>query len=205
MRIEQNNNSEYNQDESILNEHFFREVIFPRAYLTTPAEYCANFQIQKEGLLIDIFSSRNPGNIQNWVEVSGSPNSDFDWHGLQEDWLALLKGFHRVEVIELPKIDLKSVYQNVRHLKLSGKPITLKSLQATNYRSYEEIKKAGLTRVIELSAPEELNAKNIPILVIPQGVFHAALSPNPCLMLNIGKKIGVSSEYSKLDYETYAR
>jgi hypothetical protein len=214
MKIEQKNNSRYNQDESrvdcevILNEHLFREVIFPKAYVTTPAEYCANFKIEKEELLIDIFCAKQPGNIQNWVEISGGYNADFDWHGLQEDWLALLQGLHRVEVIELPKIDLKSVYQDVMLLKSEGKPITLASLQATNYRSYKELKKAGLTRVIELSAPQELNANNIPILVIPQGVFHSAVTPNRCLMLNLGKTFGISSNYSeyrRLEYQTYAR
>lgn len=88
------------------------------------------------------------------------------------------------------------------------KPITLASLRVTNYRSYEELKEAGLTRVIELSSPPELSVNNIPIVVIPQGVFHSAITSNRCLMLNLGKKFGISSnyrEYSKLEYQTYAR
>jgi hypothetical protein len=214
MKIEQKNNSIFNQDKStvdcevILNEYLLKEVILPKAYVTTPAEYCTNFKIEKEELLLELFCDDHPGNIQNWVEISGGSNADFDWHGLQEDWLALLQGSHKIEVIELPKIDLKSVYQDVMNLQSEGKPITLDSLQATNYRSYKELKEAGLTRIIELSAPAELNVSNIPIVVIPQGVFHSAVTPERCLMLNLGKKFGISSSYSeyrRLEYQTYAR
>ncbi|BAY80202.1 hypothetical protein NIES25_66900 (plasmid) [Nostoc linckia NIES-25] len=214
MEIEQKNNSIYDRDPSSvdcevsLNEYFLKKFISPKAYVTTPAEYCTNFKIKKGELLIELFYANNPGNIQTWVEVSGGANADFDWHGLQEDWLILLQGSHSVEVIELPNIDLKSVYEDVIYLKSKEKPITLASLRVTNYRSYEELKEAGLTRVIELSSSPELSVNNIPIVVIPQGVFHSAITSNRCLMLNLGKKFGISSnyrEYSKLEYQTYAR
>lgn len=214
MEIEQKNNSMYNQVTSnvdcevSLNEYFLKKIISPKAYVTTPAEYCTNFKINKGELLIEIFCANKSGNIQDWIEVCGGVNADFDWHGLQEDWLVLLQGTHRVEVIELPNIDLKSVYEDVIYLKSEKKPITLASLRATNYRSYEELKAAGLTRIIELSSPPELNVNNIQIVVIPQGVFHSAVSSNRCLMLNLGKKFGISSnynEYRRLEYQTYAR
>ncbi|WP_066382147.1 MULTISPECIES: hypothetical protein [unclassified Anabaena] len=214
MKTEEKNNSIYNQDknrvdcEVILNEYLLKEIVSPKAYVTTPAEYCTNFKIEKGELLLELFCANHPGNIQNWVQISGGDNADFDWHGLQEDWLALLQGTHKVEVIELPKIDLKSVYQDVMYLKSQDKPINLASLQATNYQSYQELKEAGFTRIIELAAPQELDVNNIPILVIPQGVFHSAVTSNRCLMLNLGKKFGISSNYSeyrRLEYQTYAR
>ncbi|MEW6492723.1 MAG: hypothetical protein AB1589_09470 [Cyanobacteriota bacterium] len=179
--------------------------IAPKAFVTTPLRLGTNFKVQSDGLLIDIFPNENPGNIQNWVEVRGNENAPFDWHGYQEDWLAVLQGSIRLEVIEIPEISLDSVYEDIIRLKSENKPITLADLRATGNRTYQELKQADLTRIIEISAPSNLDVKNIPILVIPRGVFHADLTPESCSLLNLGKTFPGKSEYLKLDYETFAR
>ncbi len=179
--------------------------IASKAFVTTPLKLGTNFKVQSDGLLIDIFPNENPGNIQNWVEVRGNENAPFDWHGYQEDWLAVLQGSIQIEVIELPEISLESVYEDIIRLKSENKLITLADLRATKNRTYQELKQAGLTRIIEISAPSNLDVKNIPILVIPRGVFHADLTPESCPLLNLGKTFPGKSEYLKLDYETFAR